>query len=204
MKVVRISDGLGNQMFQYAFARKLQIISREKVFLDVRFINYHDIFMKGEKKPDRYKNDFRKYGLNSFRISLPIADDDVLQKWKYMEQRNKMDKLLFCLEQNKMWPWRFESETEIKKRNDWNKINLILPSYYCGYFFDLTYYDDIKNILQKDFKVRVPFALPKELKKIIYNENTISLHVRKGDFVKNHRDISQTRYYSMACELMCK
>ena len=42
MNIVKISDGLGNQMFQYAFARKLQIDTGKAVYLDVRYINNED------------------------------------------------------------------------------------------------------------------------------------------------------------------
>ena len=40
--IVRISDGLGNQMFQYAFAKKLQSIGMSEVYLDIRYINNED------------------------------------------------------------------------------------------------------------------------------------------------------------------
>ena len=39
MIVIKITDGLGNQMFQYAYARILQTQVPYKVFLDVSDIN---------------------------------------------------------------------------------------------------------------------------------------------------------------------
>ena len=47
MDIVRISDGLGNQMFQYAFARKWNIMTGHRVYLDTRFINNEDLFAEG-------------------------------------------------------------------------------------------------------------------------------------------------------------
>lgn len=49
MNVVKISDGLGNQMFQYAFARKMQLRGNGRVYLDTRFINNEDRIARGEK-----------------------------------------------------------------------------------------------------------------------------------------------------------
>lgn len=40
MKIVRMSGGLGNQLFQYAFARALQESTEDDVFLDLSTYNY--------------------------------------------------------------------------------------------------------------------------------------------------------------------
>lgn len=179
MHVVKISDGLGNQMFQYAFARKLQLISNKKVYLDTRFINHDDLWITEKKDSVKQKNDHREYGLNNFRIKLPELSERIWNKHIIL-------------------PWRYRSENDIKRKDGIIKYHYPYSIYFKGYFFDLTYYDDIKETLQSDFRVKKPFCLPAKINYIIKYENTVSLHVRKGDFVRNHRDISRTQYYNRA------
>lgn len=78
MDVVRISDGLGNQMFQYAFAKKIQILTGKKVCLDIRYINNEDVYMQNGKDWFHDKCDFREYGLDNFKITLSIDRKSVV------------------------------------------------------------------------------------------------------------------------------
>ena len=65
--IVRISDGLGNQMFQYAFAKKLKSIGMSEVYLDIRYINNED----GANHNELVKfNHRREYGLSQDRKSV--------------------------------------------------------------------------------------------------------------------------------------
>ena len=58
MIIVQIWEGLGNQLFQYSFAKALQLRTGQKVFLDI----------------SEYSRDVpRMYGLGNFRISLPVT-----------------------------------------------------------------------------------------------------------------------------------
>lgn len=198
MNVVRVSDGLGNQMFQYAFARKLQIVTGKKVWLDIRFINNEDVFMRGDKNRYLYeKNDLREYGLDKFRINLSRADRNMLKFWNYILNAEQGHHKLFAMVKKKLWPWKCSGEPDVK-----SGLNAFFPTYYMGYFFDLGYYDDIKDILQKEFTLKEKIVLPKELGRILKQDNTVSIHVRRGDFLEYGRDISQTGYYPKALSVI--
>ena len=43
MIVLKLTDGLGNQMFQYAFARALQQRRNDKIYLDITKLGYGHI-----------------------------------------------------------------------------------------------------------------------------------------------------------------
>lgn len=197
MNVVKISDGLGNQMFQYAFARKLQIDTGKRVYLDTRFINNEDVITRKENHCRMSKNDFRYFGLDKFKIKLLIADNSVLNNWKYLSDIGIVQSKIYEMAKKGIWPWKY-CDVDLSEIN----IDTCFPVYYKGFFFHLKYYDDIKGILQKEFVLRNKINLPEELKKILKNENTVSLHVRRGDFLRLNRDISQKEYYPKALELM--
>lgn len=205
MYVVKISDGLGNQMFQYAFARKIQLISGKSVYLDTRFINNEDRPNRtGEKNIFIKKNDQRKFGLNHFKIHLPVADKKILSHWKFLNCKNEMDKIILWLSQNDMWWYQYLYEKQESKVDFLNQIHRSLPTYFEGYFFNLNFYNDIRDILQKDFILKKPIKISSKLKRVLDSDDTVSIHIRRGDFLKLNRDISQKNYYFDAIEMMQK
>ena len=181
MNFVRVSDGLGNQMFQYAFARKWHLLTGQKVYLDTRFINNEDLYAKGRNPQLKGKLAYREYGLSHFKTVLPVATGDALS----------------CFENLYEWFGRYKVEEE----NFYDTVfqsRVKLPAYYRGYFFDLRYYDDIRAILQHEFILREKLKLPCEVRNILSRENTVSVHIRRGDFLKLNRDISSSDYYERA------
>ncbi|MBQ6995896.1 MAG: alpha-1,2-fucosyltransferase [Lachnospiraceae bacterium] len=199
MHVVKITDGLGNQMFQYAFAKKLQMITKKDVFLDTRFINHEDIINRGET-PRFIKNyDIREYGLAKYKITLPIADKRVLSRWNYLTN-NKKNTVVSSLAINNMWIWQYRNECMQETKNICLNDRFVLPTYFEGYFFNLNYYNDILDILRKEFTLAQPIKLPVYLKRELEKQNTVSIHVRRGDFTRLSRDISEKPYYRNAIE----
>lgn len=199
MNVVRISDGLGNQIFQYAFARKLKIVTGRNVYLDTRFINNEDIKKRKEASFVVQNADYREYGLDKFKISIPKASETILKKWEYINKTSRLERLLCCMNKYGFAFWRYEDENEVSDRNI---IFRKRPTYYKGYFFDLKYYEDIRGILQKELRLRKPICIKGELKKIYNQPNTVSLHIRRGDFVRLSRDIGKRGYYQKAMKRM--
>jgi hypothetical protein len=198
MNIVKITDGLGNQMFQYAFARSLQANLGKAVYLDTRFINNEDAAIR--KEDNKYwsrKIDIRKYGLDNFQITLPEADNSILKHWDYLWNIGSPKNKIYELKKNGFGFWKYADEDK-----SGIKIKPLLPTYYKGYFFDLKYYDDIKATLQKEFVLSKKIVLPAELKSILKKENSVSVHIRRGDFLKVNRDISQKDYYPKALDLM--
>lgn len=200
--VVKITDGLGNQMFQYAFARKLQIRYGKKVFLDTRSINHEDKYLRGEKDSFHKRCDHRQYGLDHFRITIPKADEKILGKWKFLDQNNRVEQILYKLCENDLWIRKYKNEDHLKNMRDVFKRSSFCSTYFQGYFFDLYYYNDIRTVLQKEFSLKKPMRLPVGLKKILKSRNTVSVHIRRGDFVRLFRDISLKDYYPKAIDLM--
>lgn len=201
--VVRISDGLGNQMFQYAFARKLQLLRRPEVCLDIRYINNED--GANQSKMARF-NHHREYRLSHFRVSLPVAEERVLARWDYIAAKNGMKRIIYKLAQYGFWPWRYREEYREDGKREGLEIDpykkACFPVYFRGYYFDLRYYDDIKGILQKEFRLKTPMRLSRELRQVLLYDQAVSIHIRKGDYQKMHWDISKSSYYPKAVKKM--
>lgn len=203
MHVVKITDGLGNQMFQYAFAKKLEIITGKKIYLDIRYINNEDRSVReGTKSIFEKKSDRRTYGLDYFRIRLPEAGDGTLSCWNFLKCENKVDKTLFEASKRQKWFFRYLNESQVPKAELVENAHKNLPIYFEGYFFDKTYYDDIRDVLQRDFRPKAPIKLSSQLKEILNSDETVSIHIRRGDFLKLNRDISEKGYYDDAIKRM--
>lgn len=202
MNVVRISDGLGNQMFQYAFARKLQLAGKGKVYLDTRFINHEDNFSMEKSDSFHERCGYRKYGLNNFRISLSEANEKILMRWNFVSRNTFKKEFIYYLAKLHLWPWQYWDESENIKKILFGLKNNTCSCYYTGYFFSLDYFKDIRHILQKEFKVKTAIRIPVLLSRILKTNNTVGIHIRKGDFTKLSRDISETSYYIKALKKM--
>lgn len=189
--IVKITDGLGNQMFQYAFACQLQKKTGCKSYLDISDINNHHMSVNTNLY-DMKKNGNRNYGLDKFRIKLPVANDRMLGLWKYISNSDFFSEIKKKLNGMGMWPWRYIEENNLSSKH------CIFPSYYRGYFFDLKYYGGIRKQLQRDFRLVKKISLEKELSIALKKRNTVAVHIRRGDFLKLGRDISEKGYYERA------
>jgi hypothetical protein len=171
MKVVKIKGGLGNQMFQYAFAKNLENDLKEDVKLD-----FHQYRNTGS-------DPIRKPRLTKFQISLNCSSD-------------KENCFLFphkasCLSNRYRMGIFFEKT--LNKRYFFNKgLEYINPQliasnyYYDGYWQSYKYVENIKEILVKEF---VPnYSLSEKtcsFIKTISSLNSVFIGVRKGDYTKN-------------------
>ncbi|CAD7803944.1 O-antigen biosynthesis glycosyltransferase WbnK [Chryseobacterium aquaeductus] len=164
MVAVELIGGLGNQMFQYATARALALARDEDFVLDNHlFANY----------------DLHDYALNHFNIKGSFFEKEraVFEPLSFSEKA----KAVFL--QKKIYNI-FEEQglTYDTKLIDLPYKNIFLK----GYFQSEKYFIRFEDQLRKDFEIKSP--LKKEtidLLKIIGSENSVSLHIRRGDYVNN-------------------
>ena len=140
--IINITEGVGNQMFQYALAKKL---AKEKnVLLNI---------------PSKRKLHRRKYQLNGFNINLPTTDFEI-----------KTKDIDFNL---------IKEKTPIKY--DEKILNAPTSSYLKGYFQSYKYFDDIKDELIKDFKIKAEFTPEyKKMENVINKCESVLLNFRVG------------------------
>jgi hypothetical protein len=185
---------LGNQLFQYAFARKLQLTTNQDICCGFKKVNSHGAEKEG------WNNDLQYFNVVNFTIdneknSILITKTTLSQKiWaglyffsyalfrssKTMDIRRyiqlKWQKLLN--KKGLFWLVQGYCEPTIPRHE-----NIILN----GHFEDIRYFDDIKNRLIEEFTPKYPsLEKNKELLSIICNTNSVCVSVRRGDYETNN------------------
>lgn len=190
MKIVNIKGGLGNQMFQYAFACKLkQVHPDESILFDLK--------------------DYKGYILNKYELKS-VFDID-LQTPSFLQLLNMTSpfssNLLYGKVIRKVFKILGLRKKEIIEKGNFNYhpefLQINEDAYYDGYWSNVKYFEDIRDILLKDFSFK------KELKEkakqtlgLIKSTNSISIHVRRGDYLlfDIYKGICDINYYQKAIE----
>ena len=171
MIIISIKGGLGNQMFQYAFGRKMSLINNTKLFLDLSWFN--------EKNQDFP----RKYVLDKFNINAEIADPFIIKKIRggFSNYHSIYNRIL-----KKICPFLFKKN--IYEKNiifDPTIFNYNGDKYYDGYWQNYRYFMDVNNIILKELKLLVDIDISEnKIALEIKNRNSISIHIRRGDYAK--------------------
>ena len=168
MIIVRITGGLGNQMFQYAVAKSLAIKNNDFFKLDISFYP---------------KQTLRKYELNLFNIEENIASKDEIIK--LADNESIWFKVKRKLGFNPKRPNSYYAEKEIAVFDE-NLFEKKGDIYLDGYWQNENYFKDIKDEILKDFTLKQDISKEaKEYLNQIKNSKSISLHVRRGDYIQN-------------------
>lgn len=163
MIVVKMLGGLGNQMFQYAFAKVL-ICNGYEIKLDISvFQTYH---LHGG------------FGLNHYNISVPIASKEELAPYKI----NFLTKLKRKL--------KIPNKKIVEEKTLRFQKTLLTPpdsTYIHGYFQSEKYFKEIRADILLDFTLITPLSNYSESikEKILGSKSSASIHIRRGDYVSN-------------------
>lgn len=189
MIVVKISGGLGNQLFQYSFGRYLSVKFNTELKFDIQINSNSSNFTN------------RSIGLINFNINLNLANNNEIVKFKYFEneilartERKLVKKFPFL---NK----RYVVQDLIKYNN--SKPTFRDNCYYDGYWQSEEYFKSIEDIIRNDldFKFQLSQNIESLLDDINSNES-VSIHIRRGDYISIkanskllHTDLSTLEYY---------
>ena len=170
MIIVKLIGGLGNQMFQYALGRRMAYVLGVKLKLDIfGFANYK----------------LRTYGLSPFNIQENFASPEEVTALK-VRKRGIAERVIrrVLRKPPKLAPTYIRE----KKLFHFDPDILDLPNdvYLDGSWQSEKYFTDIEAIIRQEFTVKTPQAgINKELAKQITSCESVSLHIRRGDYVSN-------------------
>jgi hypothetical protein len=163
MITVKLMGGLGNQMFQYALGKHLAINNNSDLQLDISYLKCKDF-----SNNSNFTN--REFNLNHFNITADIKNGNSIKLFKIpFINRGNFIKVV---------------ESGLSFNPDILSIKGNL--YIDGYWQSEKYFKAIEATIRKDFTFITPCSPEnKRAAKLIMSENSVSLHVRRGDYVSN-------------------
>lgn len=207
MIVVRISGGLGNQMYQYALLLSLQkkysmtkvladIFDYEKIYAHTGFSLEKYFELEVEKATREEINNVAyvpvemQYDMQNYYKLNHI--ERVIYKYKL---RKRKEKKIFNIEQQQFNDY-YEYLYGLDQKCDW---------YISGYWQNTLYFEEYLPQLREKFKFKRKLnAVDLKILEKIRNSNSVSVHVRRGDYVNSEFDLCGQDYYMKAKSIIDK
>ncbi|MCQ2080758.1 MAG: alpha-1,2-fucosyltransferase [Lachnospiraceae bacterium] len=186
MNIIRMTGGLGNQMFQYALWLKYRSLG-----IDAKFEDFTEYDNRDNKRPISlwvFGIDYPKCNLEEF-YEYTDSKPGILAKIKRHTLGRKSREYIESTP---------NFDENILKKDD---------SYITGYFQSEKYFEDIKDEVIEAFSFNDDVIL-KAIE--IYNddfENVASIHIRRGDYLnlqEQYGNICTEKYYDNAINLLVK
>lgn len=173
MIIVRLIGGLGNQMFQYAVGRRLSYTLKTDLKLDLSGFQTQNPITP------------RRYNLHVFNILEKIAAQEEV---KALIGSRFMSSILFRMD--KLTGLKFAPYNYVNRilETSFDRIILNLPDdvYLEGHWQSEKYFIDIADMIRREFTFKdPPVGKNKELSELISSLESVSLHVRRADYVTN-------------------
>jgi hypothetical protein len=169
MIVVKLSGGLGNQMFQYVFGQYISKKYNSKVEYNIDFYDDQD---------DRL--DFRNYELNKFNMDIPIAKNSSLSIYN---RKTKLEKIFFLIS-NFLFNTKDSFFVIVESRYKLLSFFSLLfaNKYFVGYWQDKYFLESFDKEISKWFTLKHQYP-EKKVQNLAHNKNSVSIGVRRGDYV---------------------
>ena len=193
MVISHILGGIGNQMFQYAAGRALSLSTNQEYWLDL--------------------NDFTGYQLHNgfelnrvFNIGNVKSSSSIVHELLGWRANSFAKKVLLRTQFAQFRGKSFIVEPHFNYWPDFFKINH--NCYLYGYWQSARYFKFFEDIIRQDFVFKTPLDERNEQIALdIVNSNSVSLHVRRGDYLNNPKNIAihgscSVNYYVNAINYM--
>lgn len=166
MVVVRLYGGLGNQMFQYAAARRLSQVNKVPLRMDCSW------FALQEQ---------RKYELGIFNVEESFVSGF---QSGFIRKINRSNSILRRAASIFSAPFTLQEEKYYEFDQD--IMSLKGRIYLDGYWQSEKYFKDVESVIRRDFSFKHPLeGENRVMASEIQASNSVCVHVRRGDYVDN-------------------
>jgi len=192
MIVIFLMGGLGNQMFQYALGRRLAIERGIPLKLDLSWFGAQTL---------------RQYRLGQFNIRAEIAQVKDLRYFDYITRKDIFARV-FKKYQSYLPYYKRRFVKQIGNGFDPAINNVTNKVLLKGYWQSEQYFKTIEETLRQDFQLKSALITDyQHLVAKIQSGESVSIHVRRGDYVHNLRTnsvhgICSMEYYQKAVDLI--
>lgn len=176
-KIVELTCGLGNQMFQYAFAKALQKHLQVPILLDKTWFDgrEHDV----------------QFSLDIFQIDLEYATKEQIDTAKAnITKLPGFLRKIFGIKKHRIaYSQSFDFHVEYLLPNDF--------MYFSGFFQNPKYFKEIDSCLRQTFNFNTnnfSDCAKKRLEKIMQANNSVCIHIRRGDYCKIGWELNMSYY----------
>ena len=169
--IVRIAEGIGNQLFMYAHSYSLSKTINYDLFID----NTSGYFMK--------KNQIRSYDLDKFNINTTLSD----KKYRFDTFSKNLNRNLLkkidSFKKKKLFLIEDRDKNKITKYNDTTNFNFSNVVFVEGYFESEKYFKNFEKDLKAKFIIKDKF-INKNNKfiELLRNYNSVSISVRQNRY----------------------
>jgi hypothetical protein len=168
MIVIKIQGGLGNQMFQYAFANVLAEKNKTKAIIDDSIYNITE-------KKEGYTP--RKFELSIFDNQYNFAKEADLLLFDKLSFINRIKKKIGLNYPKIINDSTFEYSEEAG--------SVKTPVFATGYFQSYKYFIGFESLIKNLFDFPVEYLSQENLDliPIVKKDNAVAIHIRRGDYV---------------------
>lgn len=194
MIIVKLIGGLGNQMFQYAAGRALALRHQTDLRVDT---------FELESDPEG-KFTKRHFELGIFEANIQRASKEEIGRFSNLGS-NKIKREL-----QRRFPTVFNRLMAVEKGSPYHHEFTKYPkhTYLNGFWQSELYFKNVASQIRSDFKFN-PTIIEgnKEMASKISSVNSVSLHIRRGDYVTNtnahsFHGLCSIDYYNEAVKLI--
>lgn len=189
MVIIKISGGLGNQIYQYALYRKFQSLGTE-----------------AKMSLEYFKNDkiLRPVPGHSVKYLLGVIFSGIKESFSTDEEDKEFKKfstnpVLRFLARKGLVPGVVIEDVQVSASNYNPKILKLKNGYIDGYWQSMKYSSDINDSIRKELSFKKPLTGQNaEIAAEIVKTNSVSIHVRRGDYVNTEYELLGSAYYKKA------
>lgn len=190
MVIASINSGLGNQLFQYAMARRLAYVNDLPLKLDLTWYE---------------RSSAREYLLHHFKINAEIATQDEIASFRRLYGRpwaEYLSQLMYKYLPHNKGPLIKEQSLEF----DPGLLEVKGRAMLVGYWQCERYFIDIQDIIRRELTFKhEPDEINKNIAAGIASVESVSVHIRRGDYLADPRfHICSLDYYHAALKEVAK